>query len=88
MALKILVCSLIEAGGIRTPLIVNDLNVFKEIDNVNIHFVDIDNESPAQIASKIRLIIEGNQQIGFLEKSRKTLIWKIFVEKIIPLLEK
>jgi len=80
---------LIEAGINKTPLIVNDLNVFKEIDNVNIHFVDIDNESPEQIASKIRLIIEDNQQIGFFRKIKKNFnLEKIFVEKIIPLIEK
>lgn len=80
---------LIEAGINKTPLIVNDLKVFKEIDNVNIHFVDVDNESPDQIASKIRLIIEGNQQIGFFRKIKKNFnLEKIFVEKIIPLVEK
>lgn len=80
---------LIEAGINKTPLIVNDLNVFKEIDNVNIHFVDIDNESPEQIASKIRLIIEGNQQIGFFKKIKKNFnLENIFINKIIPLLEK
>lgn len=79
---------LIEAGINKTPLIVNDLSVFKEIDNVNIHFVDIDNESPEQIASKIRLIIESNQQLGFFRKIKKNFnLEKIFVEKIIPLVE-
>lgn len=80
---------LIEAGINKTPLIVNDISVFKEIDNVNIHFVDIDNESPGQIASKIRLIIEGNQQIGFFKKIKKNFnLEKIFVNNIIPLIEK
>lgn len=80
---------LIEAGINKTPLIVNDLNVFKEIDSANIYFVDIDNELPEQIASKIRLIIESNQQLGFFRNIKKNFnLEKIFVEKIIPLVEK
>lgn len=77
---------LIEAGIYKTPLIVNDLTVFKEIIKDNTPFIDINSDSPTLVASKIIEILKNNPQSKLFNKIKKNYnLENIFKNQIEPL---
>lgn len=78
---------LLESGITKTPIIVNNLKVFNEIESNNVYYVDVENESIESIAKKTLDIIEKNPQITFFRKVKKEYNFDyIFKTKILPLL--
>lgn len=79
---------LLESGITKTPILVSNLEVFKEIESENIYYADLENESYQQIAAKVIEILKNNKQISFFNKVKKTYNFDfIFNSKIIPLIE-
>lgn len=79
---------LLESGITKTPILVNNLEVFKEIEAKNIYYADIENENAEELVKKVLKIIEENPQISFFRKLKKEYNFDhIFQTKIIPLID-
>lgn len=80
---------LIEAGITKTPIICNNLKVFKEIENMNLYFVDIKKDTSSDMANKVLDILDHNRQVAYFRKIKINYSFEtIFLKKIIPLIDK
>jgi len=76
---------LLESGITKTPILVNNLEVFGEIEAEHIYRTDIENEDSKQIAEKVLSIVETNPQISFFRKVKYEFNFDtIFQNKILP----
>jgi len=76
---------LLESGITKTPILVSNLEVFKEIESENIFYADIENENSQKIAEKVVNILKSNKQISFFRKVKRAYNFdSIFQTKIIP----
>ena len=80
---------LLESGITKTPIMVSNLEVFKEIESENVYYADIENESSSILADKVIAILNQNKQISFFRKVKRQYNFDfIFQAKIIPFIEK
>lgn len=78
----------IEAGLSKTQIVCSDKEIFKEVAGNNIHYVDILNNNPSQIASTVVKVAE-NPQIRLSQKIRKQYDFDlIFVNQTVPYINK
>src|SRR3989344_4712181 len=79
---------LLESGITKTPIMVSNLEVFKEIESENIYYSDIESESPSMLANKVIDILNKNKQISFFRKVKRQYNFDfIFQTKIIPFID-
>src|SRR3989338_2078359 len=79
---------LLESGITKTPIMVSNLEVFKEIESENVYYADIESESPSMLADKVIDILNNNKQISFFRKVKRQYNFDfIFQSKIIPFIE-
>lgn len=79
---------LLESAITKTPILVNDLEVFREIEVEHMYYTNIEHESSEQIAQKVIDITEKNPNIVFFRKVKREFNFDtIFQTKIIPFIE-
>ena len=79
---------LLEAGITKTPILLSNLEVFKEIEPENVYYVDIENENSEAIAKKVIEITEKDMRLSFFRKVKSEYnFYYIFQSKILPYIE-
>jgi glycosyltransferase involved in cell wall biosynthesis len=80
---------LLEAALTKTPIIVSDLKVFREVGGNFVKYLDYKTILPDKAASEIKYFLENSLRVMMSYRSRTKYDLKtILMEKFIPLLEK
>lgn len=80
---------LLEAGITKTPILCSNLKVFQEIEPENIETVDINEQTPSQIAERVLRITQANKQNSFFRTiKQKYSLEEIFSNKTLPFINK
>ncbi|HEX7542700.1 MAG TPA: glycosyltransferase, partial [Patescibacteria group bacterium] len=80
---------LLEAALTKTPIIVSDLKVFREVGGNFVKYLDYKTILPDKAASEIKYFLENSLRVTMNYRSRTKYDLKtILMEKFIPLLEK